>query len=184
MRVAYQPGGPLMASLFTKSAGLAAAFALAGAAAVAQAVADDDLGFMRQAAHNGHAEVESSKLAQQKGTSAQVKEFAKRMIEDHTRTHAELEKLATAKGVQLPKEPDAAQKTKMQALSALSGAEFDRQYIDQMGVAAHEQTIALFQRGASNARDPDLKAFASKTLPALQHHLEMARALKSGKAKQ
>jgi len=166
-----------------KRAALAASFVLASTTAMAQPIAEDDLGFMRQAAHNGHAEVESSKLAQQKASSAQVKEFAKRMIDDHTKTNAELEKLATAKGVQLPKEPDAAQKSKMQALSALSGAEFDRQYVDQMGVTAHEQTIALFQRGASNARDPDLKAFASKTLPALQHHLEMARALKSGKSK-
>ncbi|MCM5680594.1 DUF4142 domain-containing protein [Schlegelella sp. S2-27] len=158
------------------------AFLAFGGAAASQTVADDDAGFMKQAAHNGHAEVVSSKLAQQKASSADVKAFAQRMVEDHTKTNAELEQIATSKGIQLPKEPDAAQQAKMKALSGLSGAEFDKQYVEQMGVAAHEQTISLFQRGASNARDPQIKAFAAKTLPALQHHLEMARALKAGKA--
>ena len=162
---------------------LAAALFLSSAA-VAQAVAEDDAAFMKQAAHNGHAEVVASKLAQQQASSANVKAFAQRMVEDHTKTNAELEQLATSKGVQLPKEPDAVQQAKVQALGGLSGAAFDKQYVEQMGVTAHEQTIALFQRGASNARDPQIKAFAAKTLPALQHHLEMARALKSGKAGQ
>lgn len=151
--------------------------------AFAQNVAEDDAGFLKQAAHNGHAEVESSRLAQQKASSAQVKAFAQRMVEDHTKSNAELAQLAASKGVQLPKEPDASQQAKIEALGALSGAEFDRQYVEQMGVTAHQLTIALFQRGASNARDPEIKAFAAKTLPTLQQHLEMARALKAGKAK-
>ena len=160
---------------------LAAFLPLGGA--LAQSVAEDDAGFLKQAAHNGHAEVESGKLAQDKASSAQVKAYAQRMVDDHTKAHAELEQLAASKGVALPKTPDAAQQEKLKALGALSGAEFDRQYVEQMGVAAHEQTIALFQRGASNARDPQIKAYAAGLLPSLQHHLEMARALKSGKAK-
>jgi putative membrane protein len=167
---------------FLHSATLLAFLALGGAAA-AQGVADDDAGFLKQAAHNGHAELVGSKLAQQRASSANVKAFAQRMVEDHAKTNAELEQLAASKGVQLPQQPDAAQQAKLKALGGLSGAEFDQQYVEQMGVAAHEQTIALFQRGASNARDPQIKSFAAQTLPALQQHLEMARALKTGKAK-
>lgn len=165
-----------------KTAVWTAFFLLAGPAAMAQKVADDDLGFMRQAAHNGHAEVESSKLAQQKASSEPVKAYAARMVEDHTCSHAELEQLAASKGVQLPKEPDAAQQAKIRALAELSGPEFEQQYVEQLGVTAHQQTIALFQRGASNARDPELKSFAAKTLPVLQRHLEMARSLKRSKS--
>lgn len=150
---------------------------LAGPAS-AQRVAEDDAGFLRQAAHNGLAEVEASRLALQKAEDARVRAYARQMVEEHTRAHEALAQLAGERGVALPQAPDATQQAKLQALGALDGAAFDARYVEEMGVKAHEQTIALFQRGASNARDPQIKAFASGQLPVLQRHLERARELR------
>lgn len=138
-----------------------------------------DAGFMKQAAQNGHAEVESSKLALTKATNAQVKSFAQQMVDDHTKANNELQSLAQSKGVELPTDASLAQRAKMKLLSAQDGASFDRRYVQTMGVAAHEDTIKLFEKAANEAKDADVKAFAQKTLPTLQHHLQMARDMRS-----
>lgn len=142
-----------------------------------------DVAFLKQAAQNGHAEVESSKLALAKASNTQVKGFAQQMVDDHTKTGQELATLAASKGVDVPKEPSVAQKAKMKMLSAADGANFDKRYADTMGVAAHQDTIRLFQKASTGATDPDVKAFATKTLPALQHHLQMAKEMKAATAK-
>jgi putative membrane protein len=142
-----------------------------------------DRNFMEQAAQNGHAEVEAAKLAQSKSGSEKVKAFAAQMEQDHTKTNDELAALATSKSVKLPTEPSAVQKSKAKAMSALDGARFDRQYADSMGVKAHEDTLKMFQKAASGARDPDVKAFAAKTVPALEQHLKMSRELRASLGK-
>ncbi len=142
-----------------------------------------DRNFMEQAAQNGHAEVEAAKLAQSKSGSEKVKAFAAQMEQDHTKTNDELAALATSKSVKLPTEPSAVQKSKAKAMSALDGARFDRQYADSMGVKAHEDTLKMFQKAASGAKDPDVKAFAAKTVPALEQHLKMSRELRASLGK-
>lgn len=134
-----------------------------------------DEGFMRQAAENGLAEVQASNVALRKATNAQVKSFAQQMVDDHGKSHAELVTLATKKGVKMPDGPSLMQKAKLKALEAADGVNFDQRYIASMGVQAHEDTLALFDKASREARDPEVKAFASKTVPTLQHHLEMAR---------
>ena len=136
-----------------------------------------DTAFMKQAAENNHAEIESSKLAMQKASDPAVKGFAQQMVADHGKTGQELAALASAKGVELPDGPSLMQKAKLKLLEAADGADFDRRYAETMGLAAHRDTIALFQKAAKEARDPEVKAFAAKTLPALQGHLDMAQKL-------
>jgi putative membrane protein len=143
-----------------------------------------DEAFLRQAAQSGLIEVEASKLAVDKAVNTQVKGFAQQMIDDHTRANEALKKLAAGKGVEVPSELSLAQKAKIQLLSSSDGASFDRRYADSMGVAAHRDTVRLFQKAAVGAADPDVKAYAAKTLPALQHHLEMAQELKGVTAKE
>jgi putative membrane protein len=142
-----------------------------------------DRNFMEQAAQNGHAEVEAAKMAQGKSASDKVKSFAAKMEQDHTKTNDELTALATSKNVKLPTGPSTVQKSKAKAMSALDGAKFDRQYADTMGVKAHEDTLKMFQKAATGAKDPDVKAFAAKTLPALQEHLKMSRDLRASLGK-
>jgi putative membrane protein len=143
----------------------------------ASSLSSADKDFLENAAQSGHAEIEGSKMAQQKSGNAAVKTFADQMIQDHSKVAQELTTLAASKGYTPPSEPSVMQKTKLKALSVTSGATFDRMYASQIGVSAHEDAVGLFQKAATDAKDPDIKAFAAKTTPALEHHLEMAKAL-------
>jgi putative membrane protein len=142
-----------------------------------------DVAFMKQAAEAGAVEIEASQMAATKAGSEKVKAFAQQMVTDHTKAAEELSALAASKHVTLPSGPSITQKAKEKLLSARSGAGFDRSYASTIGVSAHEDAVKLFQKAATTAKDPDVKAFAQKTLPGLTHHLEMARKLAAGDAK-
>jgi putative membrane protein len=156
------------------------AAACAWSSAHAAAVSGSDASFMKQAAEAGSAEIEGSKLAEARATSADVKSFAGQMVADHGKVADELKQLADSKGVKLPAKPSVAQRTKLKLLSARKGEKFDRRYADSIGVEAHEEAVKLFRTASTMARDADVKAFAVKTLPGLEHHLEMAKALQVG----
>jgi putative membrane protein len=151
----------------------AAPSAMSGASAAMgrASVAAPDRGFVMNAAKGGMGEVALGQLAQQKASGDAVKQFASHMVDDHGKANDELKQLADSKGIMLPAAPPA--DPKAQRLQTLSGAAFDRAYMTMM-VADHKKTIALFQKGAQ-ARDADIKAFATKTLPTLKSHLQMAQ---------
>jgi putative membrane protein len=140
----------------------------------------NDRSFVVSAAEDGLAEVELGKIAQQNGASAAVKQFGQRMVEDHSKANKELESIATSLGMTAPKEPGSKQRADIKKLSNLKGEKFDREYAQHM-VKDHEKAVALFEKEAKTGGAPELKAFASKTLPALQEHLKMARELASKK---
>ena len=129
--------------------------------------------FIKEAAQGGMMEVELGKLAQQKASSDKVKDFGKRMEDDHGKANSELKQLASAKGVDLPTALEGKQKSTVEKLSKLSGAEFDRQYMTTM-VNDHKEDVSKFQSESSKAKDADVKQFASKTLPTLKEHLQLA----------
>lgn len=122
-------------------------------------------------------EIESSKLALQKGDDA-TKAFAQQMITDHEKTTAELKALLTSGKVQ--GNPVTAltddHKEEVDDLAKLEGAEFNKEYIDDQ-VEAHEDAVDLFKRYGQEGENADLKAWAAKTLPALEHHYKMAQDL-------
>lgn len=148
-----------------------------------QAHARSDASFMKAAAHAGAAEVEASKLAQTKAGNADVKAFADTMVADHTKVADELKALAATKNVTLPDGPSVKQKAEIKLIDAGDNDKFDARYAKTFGVKAHQDTIKLFEDAAKNAKDPEVKAWADKTLPGLRHHLEMARALSVAHAK-
>src|SRR5690606_6872596 len=126
----------------------------AAGAARKSALSRADEAFVNQAAQNGHAEVEASKLAMEKASDPKVKEFAKHMIDDHTKANKELEALASSKGVDLPDGPSLLQKGKSKLmLSTADGENFDRRYAESMGVEAHEDNIELFEKAVKEAED-------------------------------
>ena len=137
-----------------------------------------DSKFMMMAATSGMNEIGLSNQALTKSSNDDVKQFAQKMIDDHTAAGDELKTLAADKNVALPSEMDAKHKAEMQKMSAATGNAFDMQYIKTM-VADHEQAVAMFQKEADNGKDADAKAFAAKTLPTLKEHLEMAKSLMS-----
>ena len=133
-----------------------------------------DKAFVEKAAVGGMAEVRMGKMAQQKGSSDQVKQFGARMVDDHSKANDELKKIASSKGITLPTDLDAKHKSKMEKMQKLSGAQFDRAYMDDK-VADHKQDVAEFRKEANSGKDSDIKAFAAKTLPTLEDHLKMAQ---------
>lgn len=141
-----------------------------------QVVTGGDLAFMNDAAPGGMAEVELGKLAVSKSNNADVKAFAQKMIDDHTKAGDELKQLAMQKKVMLPPDVLPAHKQLMEKLSKLSGADFDKEYVKAM-VEDHEKDVTTFESVSKIAGDADVKAFATKTLPTLKMHLEMIKAL-------
>lgn len=134
-----------------------------------------DRKFMMAAAAGGMAEVEMARLALEKASSEDVKRYAQQMIDDHTRANQELMQIASQKGVRLPTGPDAKHLALIERMRNLSGAEFDRMYIREAGINDHAKMEKLFMKESRSGRDTDARAFASKTLPAVQMHLRMAR---------
>jgi putative membrane protein len=135
-----------------------------------------DKQFVVKAAEGGEAEVQLGELAQQKSQDPKVKEFAQRMVNDHSKANDQLKSLASNKGVTLPSEPDAKEKAEKNRLSKLSGEQFDRAYIDHM-VKDHVKDVSEFRKEAQSAKDPDVKQFASSTLPTLEEHLKQAKSI-------
>ncbi|HKC63031.1 MAG TPA: DUF4142 domain-containing protein [Pyrinomonadaceae bacterium] len=140
-------------------------------------LSSDDRSFMTEAATGGMAEVELGRLAAQKGQSADVKKFGQRMVDDHSKANDELKQLATRKDVTLPTDLTSEQKNEKDKLSKLSGAAFDKEYMSAM-VEDHDKDVKAFQDKAKDAKDADLKAFVTKTLPTLEEHQKMAKDIK------
>jgi putative membrane protein len=134
-----------------------------------------DAKFMMTAAAGGMAEVELGRLALERASSDSVKQYAQRMIDDHTKANQDLMQVASTKGVTLPTGPDAKHMALMERLRRQSGAGFDRMYIKEAGIKDHQNMEKLFRNETIKGKDADVMAFASRTLPAVQEHLRMAR---------
>jgi putative membrane protein len=136
-------------------------------AASTAALSAKDKAFMKEAAKGGRMEVDMGKMAQKQGKNADVKSFGSRMVTDHTKANNQLKSLAKKKGVSLD---DAAPK-----MEKMGDATFDKDYMAAM-VKDHEKDVAEFEKEAKDGSDPDVKAWASKTLPTFKKHLELAKA--------
>jgi len=130
-----------------------------------------DTTFAAKAAVGGMAEVALGKMAANKGASAQVKDFGNMMVMDHGKANAELMAIAKSENIMLPAGLDAEHQAKSDSLSKLSGKDFDMAYVNAM-IDGHKKTLALMQSEAANGKDAKLKAFAAKTAPVVQQHLD------------
>jgi putative membrane protein len=132
-----------------------------------------DQHFMKEAAAGGMAEVEMGQMAADKASSPEVKEFGQRMVKDHSQANDQLKQIAMQKGVTLPSSPSAKDEMTKKRLSKMSGEAFDQAYMSDM-VKDHQKDIAAFQKESASGKDPDVKQFASQTLPTLKDHLKQA----------
>lgn len=133
-----------------------------------------DRHFVEKAAMGGEKEVRLARLAAERSSDPRVRSFAETLIKDHEQANTELTSLASSKGITLANEDKEDRLYKR--LSDKTGAEFDRDYIKDM-VKDHEEDVEMFEKQARKGEDAQLAAFASKTLPALQKHLQMAKDL-------
>lgn len=146
-------------------------------------VSRGDRDFIREAAESGLYEVQSAQLAAVKATDPQVKSYAAMLVDHHTHANNQLVQLANARKLELPVAPPRRMRLAIEQMGKKDGAAFDREFVQDVGVKAHERDIQRFEKAARNVRDPQLKAFAERTLPLLREHLAQARQLaKSGAA--
>ena len=132
-----------------------------------------DKSFVVQAAQGGIMEVELGKLAAGRAASAEVKQFAQRMVTDHSKANEKLMTLAKQKNLTIPEHAGDKHKPEIDRLSKLSGQEFDRAYMHLM-VNDHKKDVQSFQQQATGGANPQLREFAKVTLPTLQDHREEA----------
>jgi putative membrane protein len=138
--------------------------------------------FVMEAAVGGMEEVQLGQLAAQKATDPDVKNFGQHMVDDHSKANSQLMQLASQKGLTPPTALPADKQKDMDKLNSLSGAAFDKAYIDMM-VKDHKKDIAEFKKQAKSGKDADLKSFASSTLPTLENHLKMVQGIHSKMSK-
>jgi putative membrane protein len=144
-------------------------------AAAAEDAAAEPSVFVAKAAQSGMAEVELGRLALLKSRDTAVREYAQRMVTDHSKANAELATIAKTKGLEPPKDLDAEHQAQFKALRAKEGAEFDKAYSEHMNMD-HSKAVSLFE-SASKSSDADLAGFAKKTLPTLKEHKQLAQKL-------
>jgi putative membrane protein len=135
-----------------------------------------DRGFMISAARDGIFHVEAGKLAVQRGSSEGVKKFGQHAIDHHTQINDELTQVASKKGVTLPKKMGKKEQESLNKIAKLSGPDFDKAYLE-MEIKDHSKDLSAFQKEAKDGKDPDVKAWAAKTVAAIEEHLKMARDL-------
>jgi putative membrane protein len=136
--------------------------------------------FMKDAAKGGIMEVQMGQMAAKQGSSADVKKFGQMLVTDHKKANDELMSLAKKKGVVIPAKEakDKGKSEDEQDMAKLTGTEFDKKFIDE-AVKDHEKDVDEFQKQADKGDDADLKAWAAKTLPTLQKHLDQAKSIQA-----
>jgi putative membrane protein len=135
--------------------------------------------FLKKAAQGGLAEVNVGQMAANKASDPNIKQFGQRMVDDHGKANDELRQIAEKENLTLPTEPSKDEQTTADKLSRLQGSKFDAEYAREM-VKDHQQDVALFEKEANSGTNPELKAFAQKTLPTLKEHLQLAKQLPRG----
>jgi putative membrane protein len=134
----------------------------------------DDSEFAAKAAGGNMAEVALGRLGVERALSADVKQFAQRMIDDHTQALDELRNLASQKSLALPDAAGKSQQSAENELSKFSGRVFDREFMEVM-IKNHNDALDLFQHEAARGDDPEMKQWAARTVDAIKEHLRMAR---------
>ena len=137
-------------------------------------IAPADRQFAERAARAGMAEVQLATNITNRAQTAEVRAFAQKMLADHNRSNEELTALAKAKGIDPPADVDPQSKALDTELAGLTGPALDRAYMQAM-VKDHAATAAEFERASRELTDPDLRAWAAKTLPVLHGHHQLAQ---------
>jgi putative membrane protein len=119
-------------------------------------------------------EVHLGQIAERKAVNPSVKQFAQRMISDHSRLQGEWTFMASNNGMSVNPQLDNADKAKMSQLERLSGPEFDRTYMNLM-IQGHQEAVNRLQNEGQYAQSAPVRARVANDLPILRQHLSMAQ---------
>lgn len=137
----------------------------------------DDSEYLVDIAEVNLAEIEIGKLAQQKSTNPEVKKFGKMLVDEHTKSAGEVSALAKSKNFTLPTSLTEEGQEEYKKLNEKSGLDFDKKFADMM-IDGHEKAIEKLQKATKDAKDEDIKLWASNNIAPLTAHLEHAKLLK------
>jgi putative membrane protein len=129
--------------------------------------------FMQQVSYSNHDEIAAAQIALVRASADSVKVFAQMMISNHTIAQESLDSLGGQFNMQLPQTADSAHFALGQQLQTLSGAVFDTTYMGAQ-VRDHQLTVSVFQNEINSGNNAQVKAYASKNLPMIEEHLQMA----------
>lgn len=140
----------------------------------------DNQTFVNQAASSNNFEIAAGTLATTKSQNSLVQQYGAHMVTEHTAVGTDMASIAGSKGYNVPTTFQAKEQTNINALSNLSGPEFDAQFVNMM-IVSHQDAITLFQdaSGSRGVSDGDLRNFAANKLPSLKAHLQDAQTLKT-----
>ena len=153
-----------------------------GSEPASASLAEADRKFVETAAASGLYEVAVAKLAADKAQDPAIKSYAAMLVDHHTAANAKLKQVASSRQVELPASFPADKQRVIDKLSKASGAAFDREFVQTVGIKDHKTDIALFERASRTAKDPEVKSFATETLPTLRDHLAQAQKLPAKKS--
>jgi putative membrane protein len=136
----------------------------------------EDREFVFEAAKDGLTGVELGELGMENAQNEDLKEFARRLAEEHRKANKELIQLAKKKKLRIPTEIDPERLGMFDRLRGLSGEDFRREYMKAV-MKDHQRSISIFRQEAKEGGDEDFRGFAEKTLPMLQEHLKTAKSI-------
>jgi putative membrane protein len=145
-------------------------------------LSEEDKEFMTEAAQSNMLEVVLGREIVRRAKSSEVKAFGERMVTDHAKANDELRRIAERRGVTLPMELDEEHRRELAQLAALSDEKLDKEYAALM-VEEHTHDVEAFRDASNKIQDPELRAWAAKTLPMLEEHLARAKSLKEKRSR-
>jgi len=160
---------------------LALAATLSAPAFAEDKMSNDDASAMKQVAQSSLNEIAAGKKGAEKAQSPDVKSFAQKMVDDHTKMFEDLRALAKTKGVALPQDANMKDLAQMKMIERKSGAEFDKDYMEHM-VKDHEKDLKDLESLAAKVKDGEFKAALQKATPKIKEHLELAQRLSKSAA--
>lgn len=129
--------------------------------------------FIVRVANNGMTETQLASIAEQKGTYLDVKSFAAMLYRDHSGVNQTVKDLAATKNIALPASITEEKQKEIDNLNKKTGKEIDKEFISMM-IKSHKSSIESFEKAVTEVKDPEVRAFADKTLPTLRAHLDSA----------
>ena len=136
-----------------------------------------DRKFIEDSATHGMFELQAGQLAATKASDPAVKAFAEQLVKDQSSANQDLEQMASKHQVTLPTELPRSMRNKLADMQKKSGAEFDREFVQEVGVKAREEDMKRFQKASRDSETPELKAWVDKMMPTMQQHLATAQKL-------
>ena len=145
-----------------------------GDTSTASQLSKEDRDFFDSATQGGLLEIKLGQMVTAKGASDDVKRFAQRMVDDHTKVNQRLADIGQKEGLSMPQELDKKHQDELDKMSQYAGTKLDQEYMDRM-VSEHKDDVKAFEKESKDGKDTSMKSFAASTLPTLNEHLALAK---------